>query len=103
MPSQSGSIPDLSSYGEGRQARKLIRKDHVLALQRIAEIEGAIEQLNHFIDSNKYGPEQHRYMLLKEKEKLLVELQKFELYVRTEEERVSVFFYTVFFLIICFL
>ncbi len=60
-----------------------------MALQRISELEGAIEQVNHYIESSKYGPEQHRYVLLKEKEKLLMELQKFELYVRTEEERVS--------------
>eukprot|EP00794_Sanderia_malayensis_P007374 gene7374-8194_t len=87
--SQFGSMPDLTSYGEGRQAKKLIRRDHLMALQRIAELEGAIEQINHFINSSRNGPEQHRYALLKEKEKLLMELQKFELYVRTEEERIQ--------------
>ena len=86
--SQSGSMIDLSSYGEGRQAKKLIRRDHLTALQRISEIEGAIEQINHFIESTKYGPDHQRYALLKEKEKLILELQRFELYVRTEEERV---------------
>ena len=86
---------DLSSYGEGRQARKLIRKDHLTALQRIGEIEGAIEQINHYIGSMKYGPDHQRYALLKEKEKLLMELQRFELYVRTEEERVRNFIIVV--------
>ena len=86
--SQSGSMIDLSSYGEGRQAKKLMRRDHLSALQRISEIEGAIEQINHFIESTKFGPDHQRYALLKEKEKLILELQRFELYVRTEEERV---------------
>ena len=89
--SQSGSMIDLPSYGEGRQAKKLIRRDHVTALQRISEIEGAIEQINHFIESTKYGPDHQRYALLKEKEKLILELQRFELYVKTEEERVCLF------------
>lgn len=79
---------DLSCYGEGRQAKKLMRRDHLTALQRISEIEGAIEQINHFIESTRYGPDHQRYALLKEKEKLILELQRFELYVRTEEERV---------------
>jgi len=87
--SQSGSMVDLSSYGEGRQAKRLMRRDHLSALQRISEIEGAIEKINYFIESTKHGPDHQRYALLKEKEKLILELQRFELYVRTEEERVQ--------------
>ena len=88
---QSGSLPDLSFYGD-RPSKRQLRKDHQIALQRAEELKCAIEQINYHLNVNRHRPEQYQYKLAQEREKLLEELERFELYIKTEEERVCEIF-----------
>ena len=70
-------------------SKKQLRKDYQLALQRVDELHASLELCEHFLNENKNGAEQHRMILLNEKEALVNEIERFEMYIRTEEERVS--------------
>lgn len=69
-------------------SKRQLRKDYQLAMQRMNELHAALELVNYHLEANESGPEQHRYMLYNEKQTLLSELDRFAIYIRTEEERV---------------
>lgn len=70
-------------------SKKQLRKDYQLALQRVDELHASLELCEHFLNENKNGAEQHRILLLNEKEALVNEIERFEMYIRTEEERIQ--------------
>ena len=72
-------------------SKRQLRKDYQIALQRIADLHGKIELTNYYLELYKNGSEQHRYDLYQEREALVIELERFAAYARTEEERVSDF------------
>ena len=68
--------------------RKQLRKDYQIAKERVEELHRNLEICEHFLHENRNGADQHRLMLLNEKEALVNEIERFEMYIRTEEERV---------------
>ena len=73
-------------------SKRQLRKDYQLAMQRVNELHAALELVDYHLEANESGPEQHRYMLFNEKQTLLTELDRFAIYIRTEEERVRYFY-----------
>lgn len=69
-------------------SRKQLRKDYQIAKERVEELHRNLEICEHVLNENRNGADQHRLMLLNEKEALVNEIERFEMYIRTEEERV---------------
>jgi len=103
---QMGSSTSINSTGSGAMSpymgseenlayeqpfsKRQLRKDYQIALQRIADLHGKIELTNYYLELYKNGSEQHRYDLYQEREALVIELERFAAYARTEEERIQV-------------
>jgi len=87
----SGAMTPLTTSEENLMLgmnKKQLRKDYRLAVQRVSELHSSLEYYDHLIAESVNGPEQRRVMLNNEREALLAEIERFEMYIRTEEDRI---------------
>ncbi|XP_065670615.1 protein WWC3 isoform X5 [Hydra vulgaris] len=86
----SGNLPLYSGMDENISTNKQrLRKDYQRALQRMSELYAQLEIIDYSLQLSENGPQQRRFMLCAEKEALLLEIKRFEIYIRTEEDRIQ--------------
>ena len=90
----SGNFPLYAGSEENIFANKRrLRKDYQRALQRMSELYAQLEFIDYSLQLSETGPQQRKLVLCAEKEALLLEIRRFEIYIRTEEDRVRDFPY----------